>query len=439
LMRMAVPTLVLRSCPPLLPLHGMWQIVVFQEADLDHFRSFIMLGIVLLLFGCSPAPDNAPEATAIIVQATPIRDQASATVQIPAVTETPTRATKTEAVVTQTPTVLPLSQPGPYFAGARTITLVDESRGGREITVSIWYPAKKEQDANGNRIRINAAPDMSAAPYPLILTGPNSGDMLFSDHLATHGFVTAIVRFPDLDYGDNWGFGVIEHPQDMVFVLDQLASNPPEGLEGVIDTDHTGVTGYSWDGFFSLALSGVRIDPDYYLAHCEQPPPIEPAQGAEYYLNMTCSLSKQWDEFAAHVGDRITTSNDGLWQPVTDERIRATLPMAADGAWLYGERGLAAVDRPVLMIAPTEDELIPYQVETRFIFENLGSQQKSLISFIGRGHMMVVDVEQIARMKHFATAYFGYYLQGRQDYQELFSEEYISQFKDLAWGLYSGE
>ena len=44
---------------------------------------------------------------------------------------------------------------------------------------------------------------------------------------------------------------------------------------------------------------------------------------------MTCSLSKQWDEFVAHVGDEITNGDDGLWQPVTDERIIATLPMAA--------------------------------------------------------------------------------------------------------------
>ena len=302
-----------------------------------------------------------------------------------------------------------------------------------------WYPAKKENDANGNLIRHNAAADMSGAPYPLILTGPNSGDSLFQDHLASHGFVMAIVRFPDLDYGSNWGFGVIDHPRDMLFVLDQLAANPPEGLEGVIDSDHTGVTGYSWDGFFSLALSGVRIDPAYYLAHCNNPPQIEPALGAEAYLNMTCSLSKQWDEFAAHVGDEITTSADGLWQPVTDERIRATLPMAADGAWLYGERGLATVDRPVLMIAPTADEGIPYQVETRFIFENLGGPSKSMISFVGRGHMMVFYPEPVDRMQHFATAYFGYYLQGRQDYAGYFSEEFVSRYDDLAWGLYSGE
>ena len=399
----------------------------------------IMAIVMLLLCACSSATAIVPEAADTPAQAAATLAQTQAVLHVTPTANIAPPAVTAEPAVTEEPVPIPLSEAGPYYAGNRSLSLVDESRDGREIRVTLWYPAMKENDANGNLIRHNATADMSGAPYPLILTGPNSGDKLFQDHLASHGFVMAIVRFPDLDYGDNWGFGVIDHPRDMVFVLDQLASNPPEGLEGVIDADHAGVTGYSWDGFFSLALSGVRIDPEYYLAHCAQPPLIEPAMGSDRYLEMTCSLSKQWDEFAAHVGDGITNSSDGLWQPVTDERIRATLPMAADGAWLYGERGLAAVDRPVLMIAPTEDEGIPYQVETRFIFENLGTPSKSMISFINKGHMMVFDSEPMDRLKHFATAYFGYHLQGRADYQKYFSEEYISQFKDLAWGLYSGD
>jgi hypothetical protein len=42
-------------------------------------------------------------------------------------------------------------------------------------------------------------------------------------------------------------------------------------------------------------------------------------------------------------------------------------------------------------------------------------------------------------MRHFATAFFGYYLQGREDYAEYFSEDFVTQFDDLAWGLYSNE
>ncbi len=345
-------------------------------------------------------------------------------------------STCTLPVETPDPPSWSLAESGPYVAGNTTIKYLDESRGGREISVTIWYPALEQKDEYGRLITRDALADTSAAPYPLILVEPNSGEMLFQKHLVSHGYVMAIVRFPT-NY-DNWDLGVVDHPRDMVFALEQIAAHPPEGLQGVIDADHAGVTGYSWGGFYALALSGVRIDPEYYLAACEQAslkqPPLE-----EWYLEYACGLAERWAEFTEHVGEEITASDDGLWQPITDERIRAVLPMAPDGAWLYGERGLASADRPVLLIAPGEDELVPAKIETAFILEHLRTPDLGLITFIGKKHMMVWDEEPAARMKHFAAAYFGYYLQGREDYRELFSEEFVARFPDLAWGLVSDE
>jgi len=384
-------------------------------------KGFSVLAFVVLLAACGAA----------VPTATP-------TLPPPAVTPappTPTPVPPTPAPTnTREPLGFALSEPGPYFTGNRAYTFVDESRNGREIKVTIWYPALKQTDANGTVIRRNATPDMSGAPYPLILTDPNTGDKLFLDHLVSHGFVMAVVRFPDFFAYDNWDIGIVDDPLDTLFVLDQIASHPPEGLEGVIDADHAGVGGYSWGGFYALAVSGVRIDPEYYLSYCQKAPTIEPKL-EEWYLKYICSLADKWDEFAAHVGDAITVSADGLWQPLTDERIRAVMPMAADGAWLYGERGLAAVDRPVLMIQATEDS--PYQpAEAAFIFENLETQEKSMISFVGKEHLMVFEPESAKRMNHFATAFFGYHLQGREDYARYFSQDFVAQFDDLAWGVY---
>jgi hypothetical protein len=47
--------------------------------------------------------------------------------------------------------------------------------------------------------------------------------------------------------------------------------------------------------------------------------------------------------------------------------------------------------------------------------------------------------EPAARMKHFATAFFGYYLQGHKDYLNYFSEDFVSKSDGLAWGVYKGE
>lgn len=52
---------------------------------------------------------------------------------------------------------------------------------------------------------------------------------------------------------------------------------------------------------------------------------------------------------------------------------------------------------------------------------------------------MIMIPELVERMQHFATAFFGYYLQGRQDYAEYFSQEFVDQYEDLAWGVYYGE
>jgi predicted dienelactone hydrolase len=332
----------------------------------------------------------------------------------------------------------PLSEPGPYYAGKRTFTFEDPSRGGRRIGVTVVYPAVRPEGSTGPQLLAGADrdPDLSGAPYPLILTGPDGGELLFKTHLATHGFVMAIVRFPE-SY-DYWDFGVIDHPRDILFALDQIASQPLEGLEGVIDADHAGVAGYSWEGFYTFTLSGVRIDPERYLSFCAQDPAMVPEMGA-WYFGYICNLAKKWDEFVAYVGEEITVSDDGLWQPLTDERIRAIMPMAEYGTWLYSERGLATADRPMFIIAPTEDEYIPYQTETATIFEHVGSPERFLVSFVGRGHMMVAEIEQMDRINHFATAFFGTYLQGKSEYRDYFSEEFVSQFDDLAWGVYDGE
>ena len=52
--------------------------------------------------------------------------------------------------------------------------------------------------------------------------------------------------------------------------------------------------------------------------------------------------------------------------------------------------------------------------------------------------MMVENEVVIRRIDHFAVAFFGYYLQGREDFARFFSEEFVAQQDDLAWGVYEG-
>ena len=150
----------------------------------------------------------------------------------------------------------------------------------------------------------------------------------------------------------------------------------------------------------------------------------------------SCGPAGKWDEFTASVDVSITATQDGLWLPLTDSRIRAFMPMACEGWWLFGEKGLAAIDRPVLMIDATNDELYK---ENMLIYKHLGTSDKAFISFVGPDHMMVYDRKMVARMAHFAVAFFGYYLQGRQDLAGYFSEDFVAQHDDLVWDVDTGE
>ena len=387
-----------------------------------------LLGLALILLGaCSPSPTTVPSATLNLPSAT-------ATLPPVTISPPPIPTSMIEPVDTREPPPFPFSERGPYWTGNRAYTFFDESRGGRKIEVQIYYPALKQANDSGGFITRDAVADMSGAPYPLILTDTTSGNVIFKSHLASYGFVTALVKLQD-SY-DKVDFQVMDHPLDFLFALDQIGLDSLEGLVGVIDSNNTGVSGYSGGGWMSIALSGIRIDPEYYLSFCENPPLLEP-ELSNWYIDFYCNLAKKWDAFTLRVGPEFKDSDDGLWQPVTDERIRAIMPMAPDGAILYGDQGMAAMNLPTLIIDPVDDQYDPYDREAVFIYEHLGSLEKSMISFIGKDHDMPYEIEPVNRMKHFAVAFFGYYLQGNLDYAYYFSENFVSLVDDLAWGVYT--
>jgi predicted dienelactone hydrolase len=377
---------------------------------MNRIMSIGALGFAMfLLLACNPAGLASPEATARAPE-----------------------AMTTATVATPGPSPLPLSEPGKYYVGVREDAYPGASRGDRPVGITLWYPAVKPRNAAGSRPARDATADRSGAPYPLILSSTKVANML-APYLVSHGFAWASVDGIDSYFSANPE--MIDQPLDILFALYQVASSPPKGLDGLIDADHAGAIGYSFDGYNALAVSGARIDPEYYRAQCPTPDATTKAILGSMSA-FGCAPAEKWDDFAAHAGEAIATSADGLWQPMTDERIRAVMPMAPEGWWLFGERGLAAADRPILIIGGTEDALYP---EDKLIFEHLGASDKTLISFMGQEHMMVYDEAMVARMAHFAVAFFGYHLQGREEMARYFSKDFVAQHDDLAWGEYAGD
>lgn len=329
----------------------------------------------------------------------------------------------------------PLSRPGMYDFGTRIeYAFTDADRANREVKISVWYPAKLPKDAPPSDYNYDAEPDRGGAPYPLILSSAKVGS-IFAPHLASQGFV--VVGISGQDSSEQWGKWLLDYPRDILFALQQVSAQPLPGLEGMIDSQRTGVMGYSFDSLTTLMLSGARVDPQYYLEQCAA------AQGNDQFppewVWYSCNLADKWETFSEQAGSGLISSSDGLWQPLTDPRIQAVMPMGPEGALLFGERGLAAVDRPALIISAAEDDINPYDLEAVFIYEHMGGPQKGMITFLGQDHMMIYSEEPVAIMRHFAAAFFGYHLQGRGEYRKYFSDDFIRRHKELAWGVAAGK
>lgn len=321
---------------------------------------------------------------------------------------------------------------GPYQVGIRTFSATDSSRPARPISITVWYPAKVEAGKASPYGVIDAQPDPSGAPYPLLLSSTKLA-RIFAPILVSHGFTWASID--GIDTYDTTNPEMLHQPLDMLFALEQVASNPPQGLEGMIDAEHAGTIGYSFDGFNTLLLSGARIDPQHYLELCKDPEQTKNSIGYWFEGWYNCGLAGQWDTFVAEAEEQLTASEDGLWQPVTDPRIWAVMPLATDGHYLFGDKGLAAVEVPAMFIVGENDDLY---AENALIYEHLGTppEDKVFLTILDRDHVSAIyEPATVQRLRHFAAAFFGYYLQGKQEYADYYSEEVVNQLEGLAWGV----
>lgn len=381
---------------------------------------FVLLMAFIILAGCI-----TPRAETAMTETQNAPSQHRLTSEQNEITDAPTQE---NAMENNEGEALPLSGNGPYAVGIRrNIIYVDEKRGGREISLTIWYPALSEDGESDSEIK-DAPPDLSDAPYPVLLSTSKLG-FIFAPALVSHGYVYVGVN--KLDTYMIWDNNLVDQPLDLLFALKMVAEDAPEWLAGMPNMEMTGTLGYSFDGYNSLAMSGARVEPQAYLAHCAE---IESMRQSEesWYWDYLCSLSQNWAEFEAHAGEEITDSQDGLWQPMTDARIKAVMPMSPDGAWLFNERGLAQVEMPIFITAAENEEFYSTE-EMHFLYDKLGSADKYLITFLDRTHMMIYDEYSVSQLTHFANAFFGFYLQGKKDYAQYFSQDFVSQYSELAW------
>lgn len=200
---------------------------------------------------------------------------------------------------------------GEYTVGVTEFTFTDDSRPSiieaiqgrgparRDVSVHIWYPAKKlsadQEPATyigklpirpGERpkgmpenyvikgIAFENAEPVSDKKFPLVVVSHGYGNWstflsYLTENLASKGFVVAAIEHTDLPYTDFQSFGVsfgstiINRARDQRFIMDQLtelAASSDHAVAKIIDTKNIGLIGYSMGGFGAIASAGAAYD-----------------------------------------------------------------------------------------------------------------------------------------------------------------------------------
>ncbi len=299
---------------------------------------------------------------------------------------------------------------GQYGVGTRLIVI--ESDADSPLPLWVWYPALNpdgQPEAVAYPIQVkwepapdfatevfghallDAAPDTSGGPYPLVVFSPGYGTNPPSysnllEHLASYGFV---ILSPDHREGvyltsenpmSDMPMSSIERPRDIHRVLDYAESLMSAGGEfaGMIDIDKVAVAGHSSGGYTALAAAGARFDLDAFNARCENARLEGDPNGWLCY-----PLEPFEADMAALAG--LDPMPDGLWPSWGDPRVDAIITMAGD-SYLFDQAGLAEITIPVLAMGGTADTGTPFEWGVGPTYAFVSSQQKALVTYENAEH-----------------------------------------------------
>lgn len=258
------------------------------------------------------------------------------------------------------------NEPGEYGVGRSTVTLVDESRDGRSLTVDAWYPIDPEAAAAADpsiyafipgvqfetELAKDGVPVSTDGPFPLVVFSHGSGGIRFqstflTEILASRGYVvvapdhtgnTAYDRFLGTDAPQ--AVSAVNRPEDVDFVIDEAlddASSPLADLGEQVDPERIGVVGHSFGGYTALAVAG------------------------------------------------------GIPEVPADERVDAVVGLAAAAGDMSDET-LAAIDVPTLLVSGTSDITLPIAEHTEPAWEGITGGPVVRVDITDAGHQSFADV-----------------------------------------------
>lgn len=317
---------------------------------------------------------------------------------------------------------------GPYWVGTREFVVEPDSE--RPLLVTAWYPALNPEGVVGTMdynqyypyladlqpamqgyALLDAAPDASGAPYPLVVYSHGSVTMRTNsswllEHIASYGFVVLAPDHPGdtMDefftmvsdqadpegFTNRWMMAFSQRPMDIRRVITFADTLVAQGgaLEGLIDTETIAVSGWSFSSYTSLLAAGARLDVGALKTWCTDHPDLL-RLGWFDTPSEICQIIDQpeWQtELANAIG--IEAPLDSLWPPLNDPRVDAVMLLAPCYAMAFGQEGAQALNVPLLMLSAAGDTSCPQDYEGYPIYDNVGSVAKAKVIFENADHQI---------------------------------------------------
>ncbi len=262
--------------------------------------------------------------------------------------------------------------------------LTDASRA-RTMEVWIWGPAEHKGSATtvaGNSVFEPVTGSVSRGfapgPHPLLVffhgTSGNTRSIAWlSSALAARGYIVVSANHPgstSLQVTQESMMQTWLQAEDGRFLIDMLLES--KEFAASIDAERIGSIGFSLGGYSALAIAGVRLEIRKLQDFCRASPGEE-----------TCKLFPD-----TLYGPQVAGEPQN--RDVSDPRIRATVSLAPGFVPALDPESVADVDIPVLVMAGSEDEMLPVEHHARALAgrfvrgEYVELSYASHFSFLGR-------------------------------------------------------
>lgn len=358
-----------------------------------------------------------------------------------------------------------LSARGEHTIGVRTLDFVHKdqvdilnSKEGKDplydrpLTVEVWYPAEVASDTEisvsynevmgtrgdtlrplipftfkGRALR-DAKPKSSVGKFPLVIVahgyvGSRYLMTYLTENLASKGYVVVSIDHTDSTFKDANAFHstLLNRAKDIKFVLNQMTGLSNDPLGEILDTDNTGIIGYSMGGYGVLNVGGAGY-----------------SDGAVGLFGQMTGGSTAISTLAA--------SNPN-YQKSIDPRVKAIVAFAPWGMEreVWDAEGLKGLKKPTLFVAGSEDDISGYENGIKAIYEGAVNADRYLLTYMNARHNVAPNPPPAASLapglnineyyryadstwdqrkinnvnQHFVTAFLGTYLKGEDHSQFL--------------------